>query len=43
MGLPLVRELLQAQGGRIWIESELDMGSTFSMVLPAKVARRSPS
>ncbi len=43
MGLPLVRELLQAQGGRIWIESELDMGSTFSMVLPSKVARRSPS
>jgi signal transduction histidine kinase len=43
MGLPLVRELLQAQGGRIWIESELDMGSTFSMVLPAKVVRRSPS
>ena len=43
MGLPLVRELLQAQGGRIWIESEPDMGSTFSMVLPAKVARHSPS
>jgi signal transduction histidine kinase len=43
MGLPVVRELLQAQGGRIWIESELDRGSTFSMVLPAKVARHSPS
>jgi signal transduction histidine kinase len=40
MGLPLVRELLQAQGGRIWIESELNVGSTLSMVLPATVVQR---
>ena len=40
MGLPLARELLQAQGGRIWIESELNVGSTLSMVLPATVVQR---
>ena len=39
LGLPLVRDLLQAQGGRIWIESEADAGSTLSMVLPATVVR----
>jgi signal transduction histidine kinase len=39
MGLPLARELLQAQGGRIWIESESNVGSTLSMVLPATVVQ----
>jgi signal transduction histidine kinase len=39
LGLPLVRDLLQAQGGRVWIESEPDQGSTLSMVLPAAVVR----
>ncbi len=38
LGLPLVKDLLQAQGGRIWIESEPDYGSTLSMVLPATAA-----
>ena len=39
LGLPLVKDLLQAQGGRIWIESETDVGSTLSMVLPAAVVQ----
>lgn len=43
MALPLVRELLQSQGGRIWVESEPELGSTFSVVLPAPVAQRPAS
>jgi signal transduction histidine kinase len=39
MGLPLARELLQSQGGRIWIESEENVGSTLSLVLPATVVQ----
>jgi signal transduction histidine kinase len=37
MGLPLVSELVKAHGGRVWLESEPEMGSTFSVVLPVSV------
>lgn len=34
LGLAIARRLIEAQGGRIWCESELNQGSTFSFTLP---------
>lgn len=34
LGLTIVRQLLQLQGGRIWVESALGEGSTFFFTLP---------
>lgn len=35
LGLPIVRQLVAAHGGRVWAESEMEKGSTFSFTLPA--------
>jgi PAS domain S-box-containing protein len=34
LGLYISRVLIEAHGGRIWVESELDKGSTFSFTVP---------
>ena len=34
LGLTFCRMAVEAHGGRIWIESELGQGSTFSFTLP---------
>ncbi|MBN1679644.1 MAG: GAF domain-containing protein [Anaerolineae bacterium] len=34
MGLPLAKSLTELQGGRIWVESEVGVGSTFSISIP---------
>ncbi|HET9919232.1 MAG TPA: ATP-binding protein [Ktedonobacteraceae bacterium] len=34
MGLYLCRELVEAHGGRIWLESTEGQGSTFFVALP---------
>jgi two-component system phosphate regulon sensor histidine kinase PhoR len=34
LGLPIARHIAEAHGGRIWVESELGRGSTFSVALP---------
>ena len=35
LGLSIAREFITAQGGRLWVESELGSGSTFHFTLPA--------
>ena len=34
MVMPSVKALAEAQGGRLWLESEMGVGSTFSLILP---------
>jgi len=34
LGLAIARKLTEAHGGKIWVESTVDEGSTFSLVLP---------
>lgn len=34
LGLSIAQQMLQLQGGRIWVESQAGQGSTFSFVLP---------
>ncbi len=34
LGMPIAKSLIEMQGGRIWLESEPGVGSTFSITLP---------
>jgi signal transduction histidine kinase len=38
LGLTLSRRIVELHGGRLWVESEIDQGSTFTFSLPAAVA-----
>ena len=41
IGLYLVKHLVEAHGGRIWVESEVGKGSTFTFQLPVSPPRQS--
>jgi signal transduction histidine kinase len=34
LGLPIARSLIEMHGGKLWLESEVEIGSTFSFTLP---------
>lgn len=42
LGLPLTRRLCRMMGGEVLVESEVDVGSTFTIVLPASVQGPTP-
>ncbi|HET7788561.1 MAG TPA: sensor histidine kinase, partial [Myxococcales bacterium] len=42
LGLPISRRIVEHFGGRLWVESELGKGATFSFVLPLEAPRPAP-
>jgi signal transduction histidine kinase len=43
MGLPISRSIIEAHGGRLWAESNVDRGATFYFTVPAIDGEATPS
>ena len=40
LGLSIARRIVELHGGKIWVESEIGKGATFSILLPVKVKQQ---
>jgi signal transduction histidine kinase len=43
LGLPISRRLAEAHGGKVWLESKINEGSTFYVALPIKPSHLKPT
>ncbi|MGM3309130.1 ATP-binding response regulator, partial [Anabaena sp. WFMT] len=43
LGLPICKQIIDHHGGRIWVESELNKGSTFSFIVPTHTSQQQAS